>query len=182
MQPVPVFDWTHCKSLFPKRIQNCLLQFVLTAPGPATGHTREKSLALSPLLSDIPPSLLFSKMKVSIIPNVRCTHPSIIFVALCWTCSSMFMSIMLVSQGLHPPLQMWPHLRWAERKDHLLWPAGNAFPKADQFGKILEFSCTVVVKTTLTGFRKRTWAWNCLTYYASKLLIILLFISKTLLK
>lgn len=71
-----------------------------------------------------------------------------------WTCSSMFMSVILVSQGLHPPLQMWPHLCWVETKSHLLLPADRAFRKADHFGKILAFSFTVVVKTTVTGFRK----------------------------
>lgn len=160
----------HCNSLFPKFTQNLLLQFVLIAPDPAIGHIHGRSQALSPLLPNILPSLPFSKMKSLISPECKMHPPLHHLMALCWTCSSsMLMSVILVRQGLHPPLQMCCHLCWVERKNHLLLPAGSAFPKADQFGKILAFSFTVVVKTTVTGFRKRIWVWNCLSYYASKL-------------
>lgn len=48
---------------------------------------------------------------------------------------------------------------------------GSAFPEAAKFWKIIEFSCIVVAKTALTGFRNRTWAWHCLIYCVSKTMI-----------
>lgn len=118
------------------------------------------------------PKLSLSSPECKMCPPLNRLHGSLIdlfqYLHVCYIGS---LSVILVSQGLHPPLQMWPHLCWAERKNHLLLPAGNAFPKADQFGKVLASSFTAVVKTTVTGFRKRTWVWNCLTCYASKLII-----------
>lgn len=58
----------------------------------------------------------------------------------------------------------------SREEGHLLRPAGNAFAKAAQFWKIIEFSCIVVAKIALTfrSFRSRTWAWHYLIYCESK--------------
>ena len=146
--------------------------FLLVLIAPITGHTSEKSMALSPLLLQIPPSLPFSRMN-SLSSPVCKTHLSLHHLSgpLLDLLQYIHVSVTLGSQGLDPAIQMWSYQCWVERKDHLLWPAGNAFPKAAQLRKTMEFSCIVEVKTALTGFRNRTWASHCLIYCISKPII-----------
>ena len=41
-----------------------------------------------------------------------------------------YISLVLGSPELATGLQLWPHQRWVQRKDHLPWPAGNTLSNA----------------------------------------------------
>lgn len=105
--------------------------------------------------------------EVSALLSVRCTHPSLIFMA-----PFQYLRVCYIGEPRTTPTAPDVASPVLSREDRSpAFTCWHAFPKADQFGKILASSFTAVVKTTVTGFRKRTWVWNCLTYYASKLII-----------
>lgn len=55
----------------------------------------------------------------------RYSSPLITFVALCWTLSTLSISLLLGRPELDTTVQAWPHLCWTEGKDHRSWSAGN---------------------------------------------------------
>lgn len=74
-------------------------------------------------------SFLFFRMNnpgsLSFSLYVRCSSALIIFVALCWTHSSM--PIVLGNPELDTALQIRSDQWWVETKNHIPWPAGNTF-------------------------------------------------------
>lgn len=62
--------------------------------------------------------------------NVNKFSISHISLSSCNSLQSISVLHVLVSPELDPALQMWPHQWWAEEKDPLPWPAGNAFHNA----------------------------------------------------
>lgn len=165
-----------------------MFQSAHLAPYCVTGPTTEKGLALSPLLSQIPLSLFFSKMNSLSSPVWDALNSPLSQCSLVDLFQCVHASVILGREGLDPALWMWPHQYREQRKDHLLWPAGNTFAKAGQSWKIIEFTRIAVANTALTGFRNRTRTWHCLIYgnYCKNVYLkpsfILLFVSKFTLK
>jgi len=115
-QPVPVFNHSHSENGFLMFDWNFLHFSLCPLPSALSVGTTEKALALSFLLH---PS------------GIYLSSPFIIFVPLHWICSSPWLSCTGKPRTGPTTLDVL-HQCWAEEKDHLPWPAGDAFPNAAQ--------------------------------------------------
>lgn len=82
-------------------------------------------------------SHIFSRLcspVLSAYPHIWFPNSLTATVALCWTCSSTSMSLLLGSSEPHPALQV-SHQSWTE--GHLLWPAGYILPNAAQAAAVV---------------------------------------------